>query len=182
MTDRWKDVVGYEGLYKVSDTGKIYSLKTKKELVKWNHTGGYSCVSLMAKRKKKNKYVHRIVAEAFIDNPNNFPQINHKDENKRNNNIENLEWCTDYYNRMYGTARLRCVQNTDFKARGKKLSVILSSGPVFQYDLNGKFIQRHVSAHKAACSIDGKRKYRVSLCLKGEIPSAYGYVWANEPR
>lgn len=107
--------------YQITDTGKVINAKTKKEL-KQREKKGYMNVSLFKKGKKINKLVHRLVAEAFIPNPDNYPQVNHKDENSKNNNVENLEWCTQKYNMNYGTLkerqRKRMIENNPFK--GKK--------------------------------------------------------------
>ena len=109
----WKDVVGYEGFYKVSNKGNIRSVERKDTLGrKWggvtlrpshNNTGGYLSVDLCKNGTRKKKRVHRLVAEVFIPNPNNYSEINHKDENKTNNHVENLEWCTSKYNINHGT-------------------------------------------------------------------------------
>ena len=92
----WKDIKGYEGLYEVSNTGYIKSLQFKKPFIKKfnkNHQG-YLSVSLYKDNENKLVKVHRVVAEAFIPNPENKPQVNHKDGNKANNCVENLEWVT----------------------------------------------------------------------------------------
>lgn len=113
----WKDVVGYEGLYQVSNKGRVkrlinfdsklsYSKKElterKEKILKEECSNGYLRVTLTKNKKYKHFKVHRLVAEAFIPNPNNLPQINHKDINRKNNNVSNLEWCTAKYNMNYG--------------------------------------------------------------------------------
>lgn len=116
LTEVWKDIKGYEGIYQVSNMGNVKRLdcsvfvkgkgyrhlkarNTKQHL---DHHG-YKKVHLWKNNKDKPFFVHRLVAMAFLDNPNNYPQINHKDENKENNEITNLEWCTVAYNNNYGT-------------------------------------------------------------------------------
>lgn len=100
----WKDVVGYEGLYQVSNLGRVKSLfRYKKILKQFEDNKGYLRVTLYKNNKSKSIKVHKLVAEAFIPNPNNYDCINHKDENKTNNRVENLEFCSFYYNLMYGT-------------------------------------------------------------------------------
>ena len=97
----WKDVVGYEGLYKVNQWGDIWSEYTHKKL-KWSyHKDGYKIYNLRKDRKAYLMTAHRAVAEAFIPNPDNLPLINHKDENKENCYYKNLEWCTHQYNNTY---------------------------------------------------------------------------------
>ena len=96
----WRDVIGFENLYLVSNLGNVYSIHSKKQL-KLKDNKGYYNVTLFKNGKRYYKIVHRLVAEAFIPNPNNFKEINHKDENKINNNVDNLEWCDAKYNLNY---------------------------------------------------------------------------------
>ena len=109
--------------YKVNENGEVYSIKRNK-ILKQYEKKNYLGVYLYQDNKRKFRLVHRLVANAFIANPNNLPQINHKDENSKNNNVENLEWCTQKYNNNYGTykerARKRMLENNPFK--GKKHS------------------------------------------------------------
>lgn len=100
----WKDIPGYEGLYKVSNTGKVYSVINNKVLIP-NIKNGYERVCLYKENIPNHLLVHRLVALAFIPNPDpkKYPIINHKDENGLNNNVENLEWCDYHYNNTYGT-------------------------------------------------------------------------------
>lgn len=125
-----KPVKGYEGLYEVDQFGRVFGVDRIKEVndngrqylkpiagkqMKQSlHTKGYKTVSLTKDGKTKTVFVHRIVAEAFIDNPGNLPFVNHKDEDKTNNFLENLEWCTPSYNRIYGKA----IENHAKKIRG----------------------------------------------------------------
>lgn len=106
----WKDVKGYEGKYQVSNLGRIKSLNYHRENIEKIMTprtdkDGYIIISLCLRGVNKTKKVHRIVAEAFISNPNNLPQVNHIDEDKTNNNANNLEWCTSKYNTEYSQAK-----------------------------------------------------------------------------
>lgn len=115
----FKDIKDYEN-YQISDTGIVINKKTGKEL-KQQKKKGYMNVILFKNGKKKNKLVHRLVAEAFIKNIKDYPQINHKDEDTLNNMVENLEWCTQRYNNNYGTyrerARKRMLENNPFKGK-----------------------------------------------------------------
>ena len=119
MIEEWRPIEGYEGLYEVSSYGRVrsvdryvrcsygsYRLHKGKVLSPGIRPDGYLVVSL----KYKMFRVHRLVAQAFIPNPDNLPQINHKDEDKSNNRVENLEWCTAKYNNNYGTARIRAKE------------------------------------------------------------------------
>ena len=108
----WRDVKGFEGLYKVNRKGEIYSVLNNIIRPPKDNGYGYDNINLNKNGKKITKYIHRIVAEAFIPNPNNYPIVNHKDENKKNNNVENLEWCTVSYNNNYGTAKVRRTLST----------------------------------------------------------------------
>ena len=117
MIEEWRPVVGYEGLYEVSNTGKVRSLDryVKNGCSYRLHKGkvisllkgeyGYIQVNLYYNGKNYKKYVHRLVAEAFLPNPDNLPQVNHKDEVKSNNCVDNLEWCSAKYNVNYGTRK-----------------------------------------------------------------------------
>lgn len=107
-----KDIVGYEGKYAITPDGKVWSYKRNRYLKGVvNQKNGYVQVSLSLKCKVKKYYVHRLVAEAYLKNPNNLPQINHKDENKKNNNVWNLEWCNSEYNAQYSFGqRVRCIE------------------------------------------------------------------------
>lgn len=102
-----KDIVGYENQYAITEDGKVWSYKTKKFLSPGKHRNGYLQVALWTNNKPKYYFIHRLVAEAFISNPNNLPQVNYKDEDKTNNNVWNLEWCDRQYNMNYGTMRER---------------------------------------------------------------------------
>lgn len=117
--EEWRDIEGYEGKYQVSNLGRVKSLSRKvyngngfyytksKILIPAMDNKGYNRVHLTKNGIGKTYKLHRLVAKAFIDNPNNLPQVNHKDENKLNNNASNLEWCINEYNRNYGTGQIR---------------------------------------------------------------------------
>ena len=149
-----KDIKGYEGLYAITPEGEVWSYKKKMFLVPRN-SKGYLRVKLCRDGQKKWYRVHRLVAEAYIPNPENLPQINHKDENKTNNCLQNLEWCDAKYNSNYGT------RNEKFKK------------PVLQYDLNGNFIKEWPSA----TDVGKEANDNICKCLKGKQKSAYGFIW-----
>ena len=104
-----RDIPGYEGLYAATSCGKIWSHKNKMFLKPTIDKDGYYHLALYKKGKRKNEFVHRLVALTYVKNQNNYSQINHKDENKQNNSINNLEWCNVYYNINYGTRTLRAA-------------------------------------------------------------------------
>ena len=107
----WRDIIGYEGIYQVSNKGNVFSIERMVQgrecggitLKPKHRRDGYLHVGLYRNGKMKNKLIHRLVLEAFVENPNNLPEVNHKDEDKANNNVENLEWCTSRYNTNHGT-------------------------------------------------------------------------------
>ena len=124
MCEEWRTIKDYEGLYEISNMGRVKSLPkcaftsnpyftgyrhTKEKILKGGTTKlGYKTVTLRKNGKGKFIYIHRLVAEAFIPNPNDLPEVNHKDENPANNCVDNLEWCTHIYNGNYGTVKKRC--------------------------------------------------------------------------
>ena len=178
----WKPVVGYEGLYEVSNWGRVKSLKklvkshnkwgecyitiNEKILKKRIDKYGYERVMLYKHGKSKLKQVHRLVAEAFIDNPDNLPQVNHKDEDKLNNNVDNLEFCSVLYNNTYNERHKKIAEKN---INGKK------SKPVLQYDLEGNFIKEWKSV--AECGRNGYNYGNVAACCRGELKTYKGFIW-----
>lgn len=119
MEETWKDVNGFEGLYKVSSYGKIFSIKANKILKTCVSNKGYELVCLRGfNGKRKQHTVHRIVALSFLSNPNDYPIINHKDEDKLNNCVDNLEWCSYSYNNTYGDSLSK--ENRTLRASNRK--------------------------------------------------------------
>lgn len=110
--EEWREMAGYEGLYWVSNLGRVCAIPrkgTQGGLMKgYVDRKGYIILTLRKDGTQLSRRLHRMVAETFIPNPDNLPEVNHKDENKLNNNVENLEWCTTLYNHEYGTRTLRC--------------------------------------------------------------------------
>lgn len=166
----WKDIQNYEGLYQISSHGRVKSFQKSTKhrcadeyfLVPHRMKNGYLQVTLYSGNKSKRKFlIHRLVAEAFIPNPQNLPQINHKDENKQNNHVDNLEWCTAVYNNKYGTASLRMIET--------------KSIPIIQLTLDRKPIAVYRSPKIAERLLGFSAHYISSVCGKNE--NAYGYYW-----
>ena len=181
MEEQWKTAVYdgeiYEGLYKVSNLGRILSLD-------YNHTGkpglmnptnvkGYSRVKLCKNGEYKKCYVHRLVAETFLENPENLPQVNHKDENKTNNFVflnedcsvdkekSNLEWKSPKDNINHGTRNERVA-----KALSKR---------VLQFTLDGEFVREWESTRE--CGRNGFNQGNVASCCNGKKPQYKGFIW-----
>ena len=107
MEEIWKDIIGFEGIYEVSSFGNIRRIKTGRILSasKCGGCRGYARIILCKNGKQYGKLVHRLVAELFIENPQGLSEVNHKDEDKTNNRVENLEWCDHKYNMNYGSRK-----------------------------------------------------------------------------
>ena len=166
MEEIWKDIKGFEGLYQVSNLGRVKSLR--RNIISKNRIArGYERVVLCINNSPKNYSVHRLVATAFIPNPDNLPQVNHKDENRTNNCVDNLEWCDGKYNINYGTGtRRRQLSNTNGKC----------SKPVLQYSLDGTFIKEWKSTMDVQRNL-GFAHAHISECCRGKYTYAYGYIW-----
>lgn len=161
MEEVWNDIKGFEGYYQVSNLGRVRSLDRYvkhssggKQLVKGKvliqyerGKTGYMCVRLSKNNEITNYNVHRLVAEAFIPNPLNLPCVNHKDEDKTNNHVDNLEWCTYQYNNTYGTAIERRAKKHSINMLGKTNTN--RSKPVIQYDLDGNVVNEFPSVAEA---------------------------------
>ncbi|MCI0374689.1 NUMOD4 domain-containing protein [Lacticaseibacillus paracasei] len=172
-TEVWKDVEGFEGLYQVSNMGRVRSLDRKDEigrtvnervLAGWYDNHGYRVVTLHRDGNTKKWRVHRLVAIAFLDNPDNLPEINHKDEDKANNVVSNLEWCSSEYNANYGTRNERM-------AKAKERPIYVVSGSGHRYFFNST---------KKASELLGLNQSNVSKCLRGKVKHHHGFsfMWA----
>jgi hypothetical protein len=166
----WRDIKGFEGKYQVSDLGNVRSLNYRQtgevsEIKQTLDSGGYKSVHLSIGGNDKRFKVHRLVADAFIENP--FPekwdQVNHIDEDKFNNRVENLEWCDQKYNLNYGTRNER-ISSTKRNGNTSKRVICVETGEIFPS-------VREVERSK------GYSQGHVSECCRGEIKSSYGYHW-----
>lgn len=165
----WRPVVGFEGAYEVSNLGNIRSFKVGDGILMTPNRKkyGYMKVILFKDRKPCYKSLHRIVAEAFIPNPNNLPQVNHIDENPSNNRVENLEWCTPADNCNHGTRNDRISMSLT-----KKYGV-----PVYQFSMDGEFIARYDSLSDAGRATSLSPSSIRHACL-GERESVGGFMWS----
>lgn len=167
IKEEWRPVLEYEGLYEVSNTGLVRRIcykrikKTKTLSMYINHDG-YCRVVLSKNGKTKQYSVHRLVAFSFIPNPNNYLEINHKDEIKTNNRADNLEWCTHKYNNNY-------------RDKGKRQSKIVSK-IVYQYDLNFNLIKIWDSGKEA--EKNGFKSPSISLCCHKKQLTHKNFIWS----
>lgn len=172
----WKPIKGYEEYYEISNFGIVRRIRydniaNKKEYKIPNYIksrldkDGYVRYTLSLKGKTKMAFAHRLVAEAFIPNPNNLPQVNHIDGNKQNNHVDNLEWCTIRENNIHALKTgLRDMKNNKLSKK------------VGQYDLNNKLINTFLS------SADVERKLgicsaHVRNCCRGKLKTYKGFIW-----
>ena len=170
----WKDIEGYEGMYQVSNMGRVRSVErtawngkgyrtVAERILKAGNSGlGYLVVTLCKEGENKNHLIHRLVAKAFLPNADNLPEVNHKDENKENNKAENLEWVT-------------CSENINHGTRNKRMAEKLSK-PIFGIDKVTGLIVEFPSAQEAERQL-GIAHNNICACLKGKYKTAGGFYW-----
>lgn len=179
--EEWRDVIGFEGFYQVSNEGRVRSVdryvansrngkKTflRKGIVKKQTKGsaGYLTVTFNRDGKMYTRLVHRLVAEAFCARPNDSCiEVNHIDENKENNHASNLEWCTTLYNLNYGTRTKRAIKKRSYT--------------VFQCSMDGARLRSFPSISEAARAVGGSPSNIMYAC-RGRFSSMYGYKWELE--
>jgi len=175
----WKDVVGFEGFYEVSNIGRVKSVKrviTKSNgsstcfypiILRFAQRFGYYRVCLHKIDIKKSFFVHRLVAKAFIQNPNNYNIINHKNEYPHDNRVENIEWCTQYYNLHYGNRYIKAL-STLRENTGK---------PIEQHSLDGKLIKTYECISDAVK--EGFSHSGILQCMTNKIRQFKGYLWVE---
>lgn len=180
MKEEWRDIKGYEGRYQVSNLGRVKSLARKKGwciakermLTLWEQHKGYLVADLAdGNGHRKHKVAHRLVAEAFIPNPDNKPQVNHKNGDKHDNRVENLEWITNYENHIHKVyslgvnsvnpvKKILCVEENKVFESVHKAAIYLGKPNAYSYIAS--------AARGAAYTINGKTYYK---------KMAYGYHW-----
>ena len=153
-----KDILGYEGLYAITSCGRVWSYRYKKFLSPFLRTDGYLAVGLYKDGQQKSIAIHRLVAEAYIPNPLGLPVVNHKDEEKTHNWINNLEWCDMKYNSNYGTGKERAA-----KARKKQIYCVE--------------LDRVFDGAVDACKELGINAGNLSSCCRGRKQTCGGYHW-----
>jgi len=167
-------VKGFEGLYEVDTDGNVYSLRAGIILKPNRNTSGYLQYSLRKSGKRKVMLGHRIVAEAFIPNPHNYPIINHKDETTDNNAVSNLEWCSYSYNCTYGSLPQRMSQIHSGIENNK--GGIATRKPVIQLTRSGEYVAEYVSISEAHRQTNITIS-NISNCCLNHRPTAGNYKW-----
>lgn len=160
MIEVYKTIEEYPN-YQISNLGNVKN-KHNRILKDRIDKYGYKVIGLSKEGKQKNLFIHRLVATAFIPNPNNLPQVNHIDENKLNNRVENLEWCSIAYNINYGTRTKKQIKS--------------NSIPILQYTLEGEFVRKWDSATEIKNELGFDNSF-ISKCCRGERKSSYGFIW-----
>ena len=178
MIEKFKPVKGYAGIYEISNMGRVKSLsreierkdgntRTTKEkiIVPFNTKCGYHQIVLTNKDGvKKKHYIHRLVANAFIENPNKLPIINHKDENKLNNRVDNLEWCSTYYNTRYGKLQKRLVKIDVIDSKGDIVEVVEGMRECCRKYNISKYLIKQSTDGKDLIG-EGKNKYNFKIAV-----------------
>lgn len=190
MEEIWRDVPDFEGYYEISNLGKVrtkarkvvrffkynyHTLPIKAKILKIHIQRGYACVCMYKDGKMYNKQLHRLLAKAFIPNPNNYPIINHKDGNKLNNSLDNLEWCT-YKHNCNEAYRLGLNYISEKHLKHIRELGLKSGKKVAQLDLNGNVVKIYNSSRQASLEL-GISQGNISLCCNGKRRTTNGFKW-----
>ena len=162
MKEIWKPIQGWETYYHVSNKGRVKNIKTGKLLKITKDSRNYYRVRLHSDGMDKTIRIHRLVGIHFLSNPDNFEEINHIDENKQNNRVDNLEWCSRKYNVNFGSRTVRQAQNV--------------SKPIVQSSIAGEVISRFPSISEAAKQT-GFAVSSIGMCCRGHRKQACGFQW-----
>ena len=177
----WKDVVGFEGYYKVSNKGNVRSVVRKDSIGRkrggrkrkhFCREGGYPEINLYKDGLRKQKLIHRLVAEAFIPNPKSFLEVNHRDENKKNNCVENLEWCDARYNNNYGTR----IERVSKKVR----AINIKTGEVITFNSAQEAGRKGYSNGGVSAACRGVYKSPNGKLVGGDGHTYKGHKWSYE--
>lgn len=162
----WKNIEGYDGMYRISNLGNVYSKHINRNLKPGKTQDGYLYVMLRKDRKQRIHLIHRLIATYFIPNPDNLPVINHKDENKTNNSIDNLEWCTYSYNNTYNGIHEKSVK--------------LISKHIYVYNDNGELVSEYDSTRDAARKLNYSFGC-IAMCCNNQLLTYKNLVWSYKP-
>lgn len=173
LKEEWRPIDGFGGAYLISSMGRVLALPYSRRtgaIFLAQKNDAYLRVTLIKGGVRRLYAVHRLVAEAFIPNPRGCPEVNHIDENKHNNCVENLEWVTKKENANHGTRKARI--------RAKQLNNVHAC-PVEQLTMDGRVVARYASCSEIP-RLTRYRRTNVVECLRGRIRHAYGFIWRYE--
>ena len=159
------DITKFEN-YQITDDGRVWSKNSEKYLTPFE-VGGYLRVSLYRDGKCFPMFIHKLVADAFLPNPNNYQEVNHKNENRYDNRVENLEFCTHLYNMRYGTRTQRQIDSI--------------SKEVYQYSKSLEFIRKYKSCTEAERENPDFNHRGISYACIGKLKTYKGFIWSHKP-
>ena len=180
--EEWKIIKGFEN-YLISSNGKCFSLKTHKLLVPQKYPNGYLYYPFKINGRQHTRLIHRLVAETFIQNIDNKPQVGHWDCDKTNNRVENLYWCTQSENNLnpITNERMRKVQKNNKQIqKATEAAAIKNKKPTYQYTLEDELVKVYPSVKDAAKAV-GAFPQNISKCIKHKIKTVKDYKWSDKP-
>lgn len=183
MNTVFKDIPNYQGKYQISNKGEVLSLNYKgsknnpRVLVPKKNNNGYLWVELSKDGIKKPFLIHRLVAQVFLPNPYKLPQVNHKDENKENNTVDNLEWCTHKYNNLYSRLLHPERSAKNIKRKPPTRQNTKHSKMLLKIDLSTGEIVEKCGKLSIYCKEHNLNNWSIIQCCKGKRNKAYGYYW-----